>query len=356
MSNLDPKELPPLSGNLTNLQRTLAETYQRVFVNGNRIDDAMILTSLINEVADRKQGEGGAGEDTAELLILVEQLKSDLRSATRVNDEWEKSYHDLRNERLMGITAALTWMGQEYDHAVRYELPSVIRELAIGLTEAKEQAEGKYQALVAVIDKHFGNDPGFATTEDRAEFLDSTIQALKDELASAQLTIENDAPTAEETKPEAVPIPVVEEQAAEVVVPVAVVPSAPSPSEGASVTRIDQTLEQFLDNRSPFIKLDGRAQFLSKNPEEKWVKTTKFDIPAKIAIAFLASRVSGQLTAEDACDMLSIQRDAGKSLLAPYGVFIKRAKDESKPSIINEAVEERSKPYGELHSEGQEAA
>lgn len=346
MPNLDPKELPPLSGNLTNLQRTLAETYQRVFVNGNRIDDAMILTSLINEVADRKQVEGEANQDTAELLILVEQLKSDLRSATRVNDEWEKSYRPLSEERWKSITAALTWLGQEYDHAVWYELPSVIRELASSLTEAKEQSEGKYQALVTVIEKHFGNDPGFATTEDRAEFLDSTIQALRDELELTKVLTE-------ETKPEAVPVPVVTEQAAEVVVPVAVVPSVPSPSEGASVTRIDQTLEQFLDNRSPFVKRDGLAQFLSRNPEEKWVKTTKFDIPAKIAIAFLASRVSGQLTAEDACDMLSIQRDAGKSLLAPYGVFIKRAKDESKPSIINEAVEERSKPYGELHeSEG----
>lgn len=50
-------QMPALSERLTPLQRTLAESYQRVFMRGNRTDDLLIFSGLINEIADSQDAK-----------------------------------------------------------------------------------------------------------------------------------------------------------------------------------------------------------------------------------------------------------------------------------------------------------
>jgi hypothetical protein len=192
-------QIPALSERLTPLQRTIAESYQRVFMRGNRTDDLLIFSGLINEIANAPAPVWNVGVDLGEsdvdrqikalqdsetdLTKKLRLIQSDLALAENVIEPFRKELfaaervdRDLAHliSRLMFV-----WNKHKEDG---YTLKSSVTEQR----EAKEQAEGKYQTLIAVMGKHFGNDPAFHLADDMAQFLDSSVQSLIEELEQAQ--------------------------------------------------------------------------------------------------------------------------------------------------------------------------
>jgi hypothetical protein len=172
-------QMPALSERLTPLQRTLAESYQRVFMRGNRPDDLLILTGLINEIADAPLPKKLRGSD-------IGCFDADEEEFRQIDESLLKFEHPDAGEpeTRAGLIDFILECYNEYvstNKQLGNQLKA-LQESEKGLTEklrcaqeAAEQSEGKYQALVAVMGKHFGNHPEFHVSDDLAEYLDRSL-------------------------------------------------------------------------------------------------------------------------------------------------------------------------------------
>lgn len=82
-------QMPTLSERLSPLQRTIAESYQRVFMRGNRTDDLLIFSSLINEIADSLVPVWKGGVDLAD--SNADQELERLKSAIDEFKTWDQN-------------------------------------------------------------------------------------------------------------------------------------------------------------------------------------------------------------------------------------------------------------------------
>ena len=371
------EQIPVLSDKLTPLQRTLAESYQRVFIRGNRMDDLLIFSSMINEIAESPKLAWNIGVDYAE-------CQSD-RQLKALQESEDKLTEKLRESQ-----------------------------------EAKEQLDGRYRAIIAVINKYFGQEAPFEVDGDAAQFFDDYIQNAEQVAGSLEITSTGQGKydaLQSEFRPKLEPIfgtlaqsqsiedcfrnliaryydyeksfkksreilasVLGEEQTSSVPLEDAVlllkarlsgansrihqleelIRQKDSPAKDVSspdnevnspvneaqrptaVVQVQDTPRQAQDKRNPFLKVDGIYQFQSQNPGVAWIALSNFDIPRPLLKSMLLMAVGETNTWAEICKTLSVNSDVAKDIQRGFAHLINKLRTRSAGTVeIEEALDKK---------------
>lgn len=386
-------QMPALSERLTPLQRTLAESYQRVFMRGNRTDDLLIFSGLINEIADAPGPVWHVGVDLSqsdhrELLEYRQRLSefpnpdgSELEGPELLGFiiSWHDSYRtdnqllcrqikelqaseDELTGKLKDVRELLESLEFDQDKS-----RAILKE-ALG-EDANIDTRPVYESIVQL----FRKSQLEASTADDSSLQDE-LTLLKDQLAEATKVVEQHEANSRkarehlvsvlgEQQVDAVPLAdavlmlkgrysgacariqqmeaQVNGQPKPLVDPMNSVVVSP-PIEPKAVVHLADSPRQAQDKRNPFLRVDGIYQFQSNNPNVGWIALPNFDIPRPVLKSMLLMAVGEANTWQEICKTLSLNCDVARDVQRGFALLINklRTKAAGAPEV-DEAIDKK---------------